>query len=122
MEAWEDHKTSVRFYFSHTDASFTTGVMVIPPKTELPKHNRPLAVENLVQVNGKCVMKLFNDDDVAEYELAVGDYLVIPKGQFHTHSNPFDMPSHTLFKAEGDITAIVATLKQTFTRVELAKK
>lgn len=118
FEVWQDPDTKVIFYFSHSDENLTTGVMVIPPKTELPKHNRPKAFENLVQVSGKCVMKVFDDnDDVTEYTLEVGKDLRMDKGQFHIHSNPFDEPSYTLFKAEGDITEIMKVLRQNFTKL-----
>jgi quercetin dioxygenase-like cupin family protein len=120
FELWEDPQTRVRFYFSHSDKQFTTGVMVIPPHTELPKHNRPLAVENLVQVSGSCLMKTFdNTETVTDHKLSIGDSLSMPKGQFHIHANPNDEPSATIFKAVGDITAIVAMVRANFTNIEL---
>ena len=120
FEIWEDPQTLVRFYFSHSDEQFTTGVMVIPAHIELPKHNRPLAVENLVQVAGSCDMTTFDNNDVpTEHKLDIGDSLSMPKGQFHIHANPNNEPSATLFKAVGDITAIVATLRENFTSIEL---
>jgi quercetin dioxygenase-like cupin family protein len=120
FEIWEDPGTHVRFYFSHSDQQFTTGVMVIPPHTELPKHNRPLAIENLVQISGACLMKVFDENDKpTDHILNVGDNLSMRKGQFHIHANPNDEPSATLFKAVGDITAVVDTLRQNFTRIEL---
>ena len=120
FEIWEDPQTLVRFYFSHSDSTFTTGVMVIPAHTELPKHNRPLAVENLVQVAGSCTMTTFDDNDVAtKHILNVGDNLSMSKGQFHIHANPNDEPSATLFKAVGDITAIVAVVRTSFTNIAL---
>lgn len=119
FEIWEDPQTSVRFYFSHSSSEFTTGVMMIPPKTELPKHNRPLAIENLVQVEGTCVMKTFDDnDDMTERILEVGSTLSMPKGQFHIHANPYEQPSYTLFKAQGDITTIVENVRQSFKSIE----
>lgn len=93
---------------------------MIPPHTELPKHNRPLAVENLVQVSGTCLMRLFDEDDApTEHVLRIGDNLSIPKGQFHIHANPYNEPSVTLFKGVGDITAVVDILRQNATRIEL---
>ena len=47
FEVWEDINTGVVFYFSHSDAQLTTGVMMIPAGTSLPKHKRPYAYENL---------------------------------------------------------------------------
>lgn len=122
FEVWEDPGTLACFYFSHSDPAFTTGVLVLPPHTELPKHNRPLAVENLVQVSGRCRIQVFGKDDaVTEHVLEVGNNLSMPKGQFHIHSNPYDEPSATLFKAVGDITAVVAALRQQFRRIELTQ-
>ena len=122
FEVWEDPQTHVRFYFSHSDEQFTTGVMVIPAHTELPKHNRPFAIENLVQVSGKCLMKVFDENDIAtEHILEPGDNLSMAKGQYHIHANPNDEPSATLFKAVGDITSIVATLRENFTRIDLVQ-
>lgn len=120
FEVWEDPQTKVRFYFSHSSVEFTTGVMMIPPKTELPKHNRPLAIENLVQVAGKCVMKVFDaNDESTDHVLTVGSMLSMEKGQYHIHANPYDEVSYTLFKAEGDITPIVENVRQNFTKIEL---
>ena len=120
FEAYEDPQTNVRLYFSHSSSEFTTGVMVIPPGKELPKHNRPLAVENLVQISGKCLMKVFDENDQpTDCVLEVGAELIMPKGQFHIHSNPYQETSCTLFKAEGDITSIVENVRQNFTKIEL---
>lgn len=118
FEVWQDPATKVAFYFSHSDESLTTGVMVIPPKTELPKHNRPKAFENLLQVSGKCVMGVFDEDEnITEHTLEVGSKLRMEKGQFHIHSNPFEETSYTLFKAEGDITEVMKVLRESFTRI-----
>lgn len=120
FEVWEDPTTKVRFCFSHSDETLTTGVMIIPPKTELPKHNRPLAYENLVQITGKCVMEVFSDNGSSEkHELGPGAALRMEKGQFHIHANPYDEVSYTLFKAEGDITSIVQAVRENFVSIEL---
>lgn len=118
-EIWEDPNTKVKFYFSHISSEVTTGIMVIPPGKELPKHNRPLAVENAVQVAGMCVIKTFDDEEQAtEHVLEVGSVLTMAKGQYHIHANPYEETSYTLFKAVGDITAIVETMRQSFTKLE----
>ena len=60
----------------------------------------------------------FNEDGTTfEKVLSPGDSIRMEKGQYHIHSNPFEEKSHTLFKAEGDITDIVDTLRKNFTRV-----
>jgi quercetin dioxygenase-like cupin family protein len=119
FEVWEDPATKVRFCFSHSSTEFTTGVMIIPPNTELPKHNRPLAFENLLQVSGVCTMRVYeNDDSENTYTLKPMDTLAMDKGQWHIHANPSQEESYTLFKAVGDITTIVGNLKNSFTRIE----
>lgn len=118
FEVWKDPVTGTEFCFSHSDESLTTGVMYLPPGAELPKHNRPKAFENLIQIYGKCKMVVFNEDGTSfEKILNPGDSIRMEKGQYHIHSNPFDEKSHTLFKAEGDITEIMDVLRKNFTRV-----
>jgi quercetin dioxygenase-like cupin family protein len=120
FEAWEDNQTGIRMYFSHSSPEFTTGVLLLPPGQALPKHNRPLAVENLVQVSGACLMKVFNEDDqITEHMLKPGVTLSMNKGQYHIHSNPYAEISLTLFKAVGDITAIVDVIRKTFVKIDL---
>lgn len=89
------------------------------PGAELPKHNRPTAFENLMQVSGRCKMVLLSDEGQVQEErvLEHPDAIRFEKGQWHIHSNPFDEVSVTLFKGEGDITAIVQKVRETFTKV-----
>ncbi|MDQ5886700.1 MAG: hypothetical protein QG593_551 [Patescibacteria group bacterium] len=118
FETWRDPATKVEFCFSHSDESLTTGVMYLPPHSELPKHNRPKAFENLVQITGKCKMEVFDEDGESfEKVLNPGDMLRMEKGQYHIHSNPYDEKSYTLFKAEGDITEIMKVLRENFERI-----
>ncbi|MCL2451367.1 cupin domain-containing protein [Candidatus Saccharibacteria bacterium] len=113
FEVYRDPKLGAIFYFSQCDENLTTGVLFLPPHTELTKHNRPLAFENLIQISGKCVMKVFDDNDrVTEYPLSVGDTLRMDRGQWHIHANPHDEASLTIFKIEGDITAIVQAIRE----------
>ena len=118
FEIYQDPITKVIFYFSHSDQNFTTGVMEIPPHAELPKHNRPKAFENLIQISGKCLMKVFvANDEIIEHELSAGDTLRMEKGQFHIHSNPFDEVSLTIFKAEGDITEVMKFIRENYAAI-----
>lgn len=118
FEIWKDPDTGVVFYFSHSDEKLTTGVMMIPPGAALPKHNRPHAYENLVQVGGKCQMTVFDKNgNSTKHILNVNNSLRMQKGQFHIHANPYDEPSYTLFKAEGDITEIMKVLRSAFERI-----
>lgn len=119
FEVWDDSTGQVRFCFSHSDKTFTTGVMIIQPGTELPKHNRPLAYENLLQLSGKCQMSLLNEAGDVEQKIVLqpSQTLHMEKAQWHIHANPFKEVSLTLFKAEGDITEIIKTLRETFIKV-----
>ncbi len=114
FEVWRDPETKVEFCFSHSDEKFTTGVMYIPPGVTLSKHNRPKAFENLMQVSGKCKMTVFDLDGDGSFDkvLSHGDTIRMERGQYHIHANPFEEGSYTLFKAEGDITEIVAALRE----------
>ncbi len=119
FETWKDPATGVEFVFSHSDENFTTGVMYIPPHSELPKHNRPKAFENLKQIAGKCNMIVFDLEGDGSFSkvLSPGDELSMEKGQFHIHANPFEEKSYTLFKAEGDITEVMRALRENFMRI-----
>lgn len=119
FEIWESADRQARFYFSHSNEVFTTGVLMLRPGTQLPKHNRPLALENLVQVGGECQITLLDESGeiTEEHVLKTADNLRMEKGQWHIHANPFPDVSLTLFKAEGDITAVMQTLRETFTKI-----
>ncbi len=119
FETWRDPATGVEFSFSHSDENFTTGVMYLPPHSELPKHNRPKAFENLKQIAGKCNMTIFDPEGDGSFDklLSPGDELRMEKGQFHIHANPFEEKSYTLFKAEGDITEVMRALRENFMRI-----
>lgn len=122
IESYIDKDGIVKFFFSHSNSEFTTGVMVIAPNKELPKHNRPLAIENLIQISGQCVIKLFSDDvKFIEHILTPQDYFQISQGAFHIHANPFNQESITFFRAQGDITEVMKNLRNTFNKIELNK-
>lgn len=120
FEVWEDPSTEARFCFSHSDSAFTTGVLILKSDTELPKHNRPLAFENLLQVSGVSQVTLLNDEGIVEdsYDLRPGTILRMQKGQWYIHSNPFEEESITFFKAAGDITAVVQKIREVFTSIQ----
>jgi quercetin dioxygenase-like cupin family protein len=120
FEIWEDPATEARFCFAHTGTDFTTGVLLMKSDTELIKHNRPHAEENLLQIEGRCQVTLLNEDGTvgATYELTPGTSIHMKKGQWHIHANPFPEPSVTQFKAEGDISEVVDTMRHKFTKVE----
>lgn len=92
-------------------ANISLGLLYLLPHQEYPKHNRPVS-EQLTQIQGNCVMKLFEGDKVIkEVTLHENDSLVIPANQYHMHTNPFDTPSLTLWKFEGDITEIITKIR-----------
>ncbi len=99
------------------DEGVSVGMLELSPGQELAKHNRPVD-EELVQVYGSCVMKLFDGDRlIKEVTLNEGDKLVIPANQFHIHSNPTNDRSITLWKFEGDIVEIIENIRNSFERV-----
>ena len=88
--------------------------MVLQPGAVLPRHNRPLAFENLTQIIGTCRMTLFDEKgNPTDYDLLPGEGIRIREGQWHIHANPFDKVSVILFKAEGNILDIMQTLRAT---------
>jgi quercetin dioxygenase-like cupin family protein len=119
FEVWEDPACQARFCFAHVGSDFTTGVLVLKSDTELPKHHRPLAYEHLLQITGVSLVTLLDEDGNVEstHELRPGTALRMKKGQWHIHANPFDEESVTQFKAEGDITGIVETMRHKFTKI-----
>lgn len=64
-------------------------------------------------------MTLFDEhDNPTEIELAKGEGVRMYKGQWHIHANPYDEVSITLFKAEGDISHIMDTLRKTSKKID----
>ena len=97
---------------SYSDSKLSTGVLHLRPGQGLDKHNRPVA-EQLVQITGICNMKLFDGDSLLrEVILRQGDSLVIPAHQYHIHSNSTNEASVTLWKFEGDITAVIQKIRE----------
>lgn len=119
IEIYDTPDGKARFYFSHSDESMTTGVLVLQPGASLPKHNRPNGIENLTQISGTCKMTLFDEQDQpTDYILKVGEGVRMYKGQWHIHANPFDEVSITLFKLEGNIVDIMKILRETSTKID----
>jgi len=117
---FEDPKGQARFCFSHVGKDFSTGVLLLKPDTELPKHNRPHAEENLLQLAGRCQVTLLSESGEVEatYELTAGTSVHMKKGQWHIHANPFGEPSITQFYADGDITEVVDNMRETYTAID----
>jgi mannose-6-phosphate isomerase-like protein (cupin superfamily) len=92
--------------------NLSTGVLYLNPRQKLQKHNRPV-MEQLVQIAGTCVMKIFDGDNlVEEVTLQENDTLTIPANQFHIHSNLTDQISVTMWKFEGDILEVIQKIRE----------
>jgi quercetin dioxygenase-like cupin family protein len=111
FETRESADGLARWYFSHSDKNLTTGVLILQPKGELPKHRRPKSYESFVQVSGRSKTAIFQGVSETDIERTVvtskGQQVRLGKGQWHTHSNPFDEVSVTFFKHVGDMTDIM---------------
>jgi len=117
IEGYMSPDKKVKFYIAHSDVEFSTGILVMSPKTELPKHNRPV-LERLRQIYGISIIKLYDGENIGEVILAEGGKpLEIPPKQYHIHSNPTDDKSITMWKAEGDITHIIEEIRRTFRKI-----
>ena len=95
-----------KIIISKTGKDFSTGLLHLHPKSSLEKHNRPVD-EQLVQIYGTCIMRLYDGEEFKEIELKEGDELLIPARQFHMHANPFDLDSITAWRFDGDITEVI---------------
>jgi len=100
-----------RIMIAFSDKNLSVGTLELNPKTELSKHNRPV-LESLHQLNGKCVIQLFDkQDNSKEIILIKGESIDIEPEQFHIHSNPFNEKSTTFWKASGDISKIIEEIR-----------
>jgi len=96
-----------KIMIAFSDKNLSVGTLELDPGKELSRHNRPV-LESLFQLKGKCVMKF----DLQEIRMEEGDYLDIEPERFHVHSNPFDKPSLTFWKASGDITEVIKKIRE----------
>jgi len=116
MEIYEDQDGKVRFYIAYSDKNLSTGILILEPHIELPKHNRPY-LEQLIQVYGTCIIKLFDENEVEEKTLKEKDSLEIPANKYHIHLNPTGEKSITMWKVEGDITPIIEKIRKTYKKI-----
>lgn len=104
--------TQGKIAFSYTTKNLNIGALCLNPHQELPKHNRPVT-EELLQVAGTSLMKLFNGDTlIREITLHENDTLTIPANQFHIHTNPTNEISVTMWRFEGDITQVLEGIRK----------
>ena len=119
IEIYDSVDGNSRFYIAYSGKDFSTGIMVIKPGISLPKHNRPLAIENLTQISGKCLIKIIDEDEkITDYELNSGESIKIEKGKYHIHANPHEDISVTLWMADGDIVDIIETIRKIYRKVK----
>ena len=99
------------------DKNSSTGLLELNPNQALEKHNRPVD-EELVQIQGSCIMKLFSDGKlVKEVILNEGEKLIIPANQYHIHSNSSNGKSITLWKFEGNIVDVIENIRNSFKKI-----
>lgn len=101
------------FYLGESTAEQSVGYLELPAHTSLTIHNRLGGIENLTQVEGECVMIIFDNPIGSNYKLSKGDKLqVTPEGVWHIHSNPFDATSLTYWRFDGDIRKIIESIRK----------
>lgn len=109
-EAYEH--SAGRLYIGHSDRNMSLGLLLLNPRTEFAKHNRPVE-EQLTQISGTSLIKLLeNDRSTSEVTLNEGSIIKIPANQFHIHANPFEIASVTMWKFEGDITKVIEDIRK----------
>ena len=102
---------------SFSDENQSIGLLELNSYQELEKHNRPVN-EELVQISGSCLIKLYNDKLVEEIVLNEGEKLIIKTNQFHIHSNPSNNKSITLWKFEGNVVDIIKNIRKNYNKNE----
>jgi len=101
-----------KIILSSITKDLSIGILCLNPRQELAKHNRPVT-EQLVQVVGTCVMKIFDGDSlIKEVTLQENDTLTLPANQFHIHSNLTDQISVTMWKFEGNILEVIQKIRK----------
>jgi len=105
-----------RIIIGFSDENLSLGLLVLNPRQELPKHDRPVK-EQLVQVSGTSVIKLFDKNVVKEVILNEGKKLEMPTNQLHIHSNPTNERSITLWKFEGNIVERIENIRNSYKRI-----
>ena len=101
-----------KIVINYSDKNLSIGLLQLNSHQALVKHNRPV-IEQLVQVAGICVMKLFEGEKmVKEVTLHENEILTIPAHQYHMHTNPTDEISITMWKFEGDIREVLDKIRE----------
>jgi len=103
-----------------SNKNLSIGTLYLEPRKALDKHNRPVK-EQLIQVFGTCVMKLFDGENILkEITLRENEVLTILANQFHQHTNPTGALSVTMWRFDGDITDVIEKIRQTNEEIPLS--
>ncbi|TAL48036.1 hypothetical protein EPN87_01560 [archaeon] len=105
-----------RIIIGHSDEELSIGLLILNPQSRYVRHNRPVK-EQLTQAHGSCTMELIENGKQKSVVLNAGDTLEIPANQFHTHTNPNDETSVTMWKFEGDITQVIDGIRKSMKKV-----
>lgn len=98
-------------YLGPSDEKQSVGYLELKPQTSLALHNRP-AIENLVQVEGKSSLVIYDDDQGRIVTLNKGDeYTIEPENTYHIHANPYDEVCLQYWDFDGDITEIIEAIR-----------
>lgn len=101
------------FYLGKSTKEKSVGYLELKPYTSLNIHHRLGGIENLTQIEGSCVMIIFDTSNGTNYNLDKNDKLSIkPEGIWHIHSNPFNKTSLTYWHFEGDIRNIIESIRK----------
>jgi hypothetical protein len=100
------------FYLGESTEEKSVGYLELRPHTSLTIHNRVGGIENLTQVNGECVMIVFDTLNGTNHHLKKGDELkLIPEAVWHIHSNLFNDTSLTYWHFNGNIRKIIEEIR-----------
>ncbi|MFC1780567.1 hypothetical protein ACFLY9_02640 [Patescibacteria group bacterium] len=101
------------FYLGPSTKECSEGYLELKPYSSLTLHNRKGGIENLKQVEGRCIMIVFDKEGGTNHLLKEGDELTIePEGVLHIHTNPFKKKCITYWKFEGDIRRIIEDIRK----------
>jgi len=100
------------FYLGESTEKKSVGYLELKPNTSLTLHNRLGGIENLTQVEGKCVMVVFATEKGENHLLEPTNKLSIkPEGVYHIHTNPYKEPSLTYWDFDGDIRHVIEDIR-----------
>ncbi|MBD3362331.1 hypothetical protein GF362_01270 [Candidatus Dojkabacteria bacterium] len=100
-------------YLGYSNEKESVGYLELDPFTSLTLHNRIGGIENLVQVDGKSVLTIFDKPEGTNHLLTDGEkFRIEPEGIWHIHSNPFAEKSVTYWFFDGDIRPVINKIRE----------